>query len=155
MFDSQAIFHIGYVVKNMRRSVKTWEKNGANLIVPAAVDPIQNVECALFFWKDSAAIELVAPMKTGPNPVENRLSKGGGLDHICVFSDDLEADVEAAQLDGGMLVVPPCYGAVFDRNLAFIQTRLGLTVEYMTRKPVGKLPLDPLTAYFARLKQRA
>jgi methylmalonyl-CoA/ethylmalonyl-CoA epimerase len=135
---------IGYVVANMDRALKTWQDQGATLVVPPAVDPAQNVVCCLLVYGRAVPIELVAPLREGPNPIEARLRKGGGLDHICLFSDDLEKDLAGLRDSGGLVVVEPCYGAVFDRNLAFIATRIGLIVELMTRTAVGRLPNDPL-----------
>jgi methylmalonyl-CoA/ethylmalonyl-CoA epimerase len=146
-FDPTRIFHWGYVVPNMDRAMASWQKGGARVIVPPAIDPIQNVSCALLVYKGSAPIELVAPLPEGPNPVEGRLKKGGGLDHVCFFTDDLEADLETLRQEGGLTVVEPCYGAVFDRRLAFVVTRMGLTVELMTRKAVGRSATDPLADF--------
>lgn len=151
MVDPTRIFHWGYVVPNMGRAITAWQRQGAELLVPAAVDPIQNVTCAFLLYKNSVPIELVAPLPEGPNPVAGRLSKGGGLDHVCLFTADLAGDVAQLEDEGGMTVVQPCYGAVFDRELAFVATRAGLVVELMTRKTIGRLPHDPLESYLARL----
>ena len=147
-FDPNLLFHIGYVVPNMERALKIWEKQGAVLLVPPAVDPIQNVWCSLIVYRNSIPIELVAPRPDGPNPIETRLRKGGGLDHICLFSDDLAADIQDFSAAGGTVVVAPCYGAVFDRELAFLTTRSGLTIELMTRAGVGRQEVDPLASFF-------
>ena len=146
-FDPSRVFHWGYVVPNMERAVKTWVAQGAELVVPPAVDPIQNVSCCLLVFMNAVAIELVAPQPQGPNPVETRLKKGGGLDHVCLFTDDIASDLKTLEEQGGVVVVPPCYGAVFDRRLAFVTTRGGLVVELMTSKPEGKLAADPLAAF--------
>lgn len=146
-FDPRRVFHWGYVVPNMERALTSWQKAGAVVLVPPAIDPIQNVACALLVYKGAAPIELVSPLPEGPNPVEGRLKKGGGLDHVCLFAADLEADLEAMRQEGAITVVEPCYGAVFDRRLAFVVTRMGLTVELMTRSPVGRLPQDPLAEF--------
>ena len=118
MLDMASVFHIGYAVKNMKRSVKTWEKSGAELVVAPAIDPIQNVECCLFIWQGAAAIELVAPLSGVASPIDNRLSKGGGLDHICLFTDDMESDIAATLAEGSVLVVPSCYCLLYTSDAA-------------------------------------
>ncbi|QGJ78474.1 VOC family protein [Sinorhizobium meliloti] len=143
-FDPRKVFHYGFVVPNMDRALKTWTQQGATLVVPPAIDPAQNVSCALLIYLDSVPIELVAPLCDGPNPVASRLAKGGGLDHVCLFSDSLEDDVAKLEADGAMVVVAPCYGAVFKRRLAFVVTRAGLVVELMTRTTVEGAEGDPL-----------
>jgi catechol 2,3-dioxygenase-like lactoylglutathione lyase family enzyme len=147
--EPSRVFHWGYVVASMERALATWERMGAAILVPPAVDPIQNVTCALLLYRNAVPIELVAPLPEGPNPVANRLKKGGGLDHVCLFSDDLEADLDAMRCEGGAVVVEPAYAAVFDRRLAFVATRAGLTVELMTRAPVGRHAKDPLAGFLA------
>jgi methylmalonyl-CoA/ethylmalonyl-CoA epimerase len=149
-FDAHRVFHWGYVVPEMGKAISAWEKAGAALVVPPAADPIQNVACALLMWEKAVPIELVAPLSDGPTPLASRLKKGGGLDHVCLFADDVDAEVAALRVKGAMTVVEPCYGAVFDRRLAFLVTPMGLTVELMTRAPVGRLATDPLAAFLAR-----
>ncbi|KRA44981.1 hypothetical protein ASD80_06720 [Devosia sp. Root635] len=144
-FDPKRLFHIGYVVANMDRALKIWTAMGAELLVPPAPDPIQKVSCALLTLSGAVHIELIAPLEDD-SPVRTRLAKGGGLDHVCLFSDDLAADLSALEDRGGLIVVQPCYGAVFDRQLAFVMTRGGLVVELMSRPPVGRLQPDPLAA---------
>jgi methylmalonyl-CoA/ethylmalonyl-CoA epimerase len=141
------VCHWGYVVPNINRALKGWLAEGSTLVVPPAVDPIQNVSCCLVLFAGFLPIELVAPLPTGPNPVATKLSKGGGLDHVCVFTDNMDEDILRFQERGGNLVVNPCYGAVFDRQLAFIMTRAGLVVELMNRKAVGHLTTDPLGSF--------
>jgi methylmalonyl-CoA/ethylmalonyl-CoA epimerase len=147
---TDSIFHWGYVVRNMERAMKVWTAQGAKVIIEPALDPIQNVICSLLVYKDAIPIELVAPMPSGPNPIASRLTKGGGLDHVCLFSDSIERDVAEMEQQGELVVVPVCYGAVFDRQLAFVQTRTGLVVELMSRASVGKVPIDPLGEYLPR-----
>jgi methylmalonyl-CoA/ethylmalonyl-CoA epimerase len=142
-FDPTQLFHLGYVVPSMERAVAVWERMGATLVVAAAPDPIQRVTCALLSFQHAVLIELVSPL-SDDSPVRGRLAKGGGLDHICLFADDVPSDVLAAEARGAMVVVQPCYGAVFDRELAFVLTRGGLVVEFMSRGPVGKANRDPL-----------
>lgn len=145
------LFHIGYVVRDMTAALQKWQRMGAQILVPPAVDPIQNVVCSLLSYKSSSIpIELVSPADDGRNPLESRLAKGGGLDHLCFFSDDLDVDLSNAISEGGVIAVEACYGAVFDRNIAFVVTRAGLVVEFMTRQPVGRVATDPLSTWLTR-----
>jgi methylmalonyl-CoA/ethylmalonyl-CoA epimerase len=152
MFDfrPQDVFHYGYVVANMDRALRSWTAMGAAVVVPPAIDPIQNVSCCFLTYLDAVPIELIAPMPTGPNPIASRLSKGGGLDHVCLFVDDLEGRVQALVDEGATLVVPPCFGAVFNRRLAFLVTRAGLVVELMTRQVADRQQPDPLAEFIRR-----
>lgn len=146
-FDKAEIFHWGYVVPNMDRAIKYWGVTGARLIVPPALDPIQNVICALLTYKETATIELVAPNVTGPHPLGSRLAKGGGLDHVCFFCHNVAAAVEKLRDEGGVVAVERTYGAVFDRELAFVVNRAGLLIEVMSNKASERLPVDPLAEW--------
>jgi len=145
-FDAHRLCHIGYAVPRMDRALKTWMSLGAKLVIPPTLDPIQNVECCLLVYEGAVPVELVSPLPDGPNPLESRLAKGGGLDHVCIFADDVETEVERIRALGGFVVVKPCYGVVWDRTLAFVQTTAGLLVEVMSTSPVGRLANDPLAA---------
>ena len=102
MSDAE-VFHWGYVVPNMERAIKHWSASGALLIVPPALDPIQNVFCALLTYKGAVAIELVAPNPVGSHPLGSRLAKGGGLDHVCFFCDDVASAIKNLRDDGGVV----------------------------------------------------
>jgi methylmalonyl-CoA/ethylmalonyl-CoA epimerase len=143
------VFHWGYVVPNMDRALKTWARLGSKVIVPPTLDSIQRVYCALVLFESSVVIELVAPVDEN-SPVKRRLARGGGLDHVCLFADDLSAELALFSEKGGAIVVPPCYGEVFDRELAFVMTGMGLLVELMTRKAVGRIPTDPIGEFFVQ-----
>ena len=146
LWSPENLAHVGYVVPKMERALSQWERSGAKLIIPPELDPIQNVVCSLLLVAGSFPIELVAPMPEGPNPVANRLSKGGGIDHVCIYVDDIVESVETFKEAGGICVVDPVYGAVFDRLIAFVMTRPGLVIELMERRPEGRRPVDPLRA---------
>jgi methylmalonyl-CoA/ethylmalonyl-CoA epimerase len=142
--ETRDIAHIGYVAPQMERALATWQRAGAEIIVPPALDPIQNVMCALLVVAGIVPVELVAPMPSGPNPVATRLSKGGGIDHVCIYVDDVAAAFADQLAQKSMGVVEPHYGAVFDRDIAFVVTRGGLVLELMQRRAQGRLPADPL-----------
>ena len=145
-FDND-LCHVGFVAKSMSRSLKSWQASGGQVVIPPTHDPIQNVYCALVAWKSGFPVEIVSPVDPSiPSILKGRLSRGGGLDHLCFFSDDLEADIERHQSDGAVLNVAPVYGCVFDRKIAFLTHRTGLLVELMERKASGLLRDDPIEA---------
>ncbi len=140
----EKVFHWGYVVPNIDRAIKTWTRTGSTVIVSPEVDPIQRVSCALLLFESAILIELVAPISED-SPVKQRLARGGGLDHVCFFADDVAASLSNLNARGAVTVVSPCYGAVFDRELAFAMTRGGLLVELMSCKALGRQANDPLS----------
>ncbi|MEO1241802.1 MAG: VOC family protein [Pseudomonadota bacterium] len=139
--------HIGFVVRKIDKELTRWIRAGAVLLIEPEEDPIQKVYCALVGFPKSTPFELVAPAGDD-SPVETRLKKGGGLDHVCYFVDDIHKAVEEYVGRGGQVVVEPVYGVVFDRIIAFIQMRTGLTVELMQMTAEKRKDLDPLASYF-------
>ena len=147
-FFDHDLCHVGFVAKSMSRSLKSWQASGGQVVIPPTHDPKQNVYCALVAWKAGLPVEIISPGDTSiPSVLEGRLRRGGGLDHLCFFSDDMEADIERHQSDGAILNVAPVYGCVFDRKIAFLTHRTGLVVELMDRKASGLLSHDPLNGF--------
>ena len=96
-------------------------------------DPVQGVVVALLS-DGTVPVELVSPIDGDtPSPVEARLRRGGGLDHLCFYVDDvagaLEHEVEEA---ASMIVCEPVYAVAFERTIGFVQRKTGLVVEYMS-----------------------
>src|SRR5512140_7300 len=110
--------HLGYVVPDMQRAVKRFEAEGAVVVIPPTDDPIQRVSCCLLRCDGAVDIELVAPLVPGDSPVEARLKRGGGLDHVCYLVDDLEAAVAADVEAGSIVVCEPVPAVTFDRRIA-------------------------------------
>jgi len=127
--------HLGYVVADMDRALKRFAAEGAVVVIPPTPDPVQRVACCLLRTDGAVDIELVAPLTPGDSPVEARLKRGGGLDHICYFVDSLADELESETAAGAMVVCEPTYAVTFGRDIAFVQRRSGLVVELMTREP--------------------
>ena len=129
--------HLGYVVKNIERSLARFEKEGAVLTLAPTPDPIQRVSVALLTIDGAVDIELVAPLVSGDSPVESRLARGGGLDHVCYYVDDVEQALAEEKPRGSLVVCEPTFACAFNRTIAFVQRRGGLVVEFMSREEVA------------------
>ena len=125
--------HLGYVVPDMARALRRFEAEGAVVVIPPTDDPIQRVSCCLLRCDGAVDVELIAPLVPGDSPVEARLKRGGGLDHVCYLVDDLAAELASERAAGSLVVCEPTYAVTFDRQIAFVQRRSGLVVEFMTR----------------------
>ena len=68
----------------------------------------------------------------GGSPITARLQRGGGLDHLCFWVDDLDASLAREADRDAVLLVPPTYAVTFDSTVAFVQRRTGLVVELMS-----------------------
>jgi methylmalonyl-CoA/ethylmalonyl-CoA epimerase len=79
-------------------------------------------------------VELVAPLPDVESPIAARLARGGGLDHLCFWVEDLDASLAREMENDAMLLVAPSYAVTFDTTVAFVQRRGGLVVELMGAK---------------------
>ena len=70
----------------------------------------------------------------GGAPISGRLKRGGGLDHLCFWVDDLDASLAREVENDAILLVPPTRAVTFDSTVAFVQRRGGLVVELMGAK---------------------
>ncbi len=129
--------HIGYVVNNMDGALKRFVREGATIVMSSCHDPIQKVHVAVVELPGNVLIELVAPDDSGSSPVEARLGRGGGLDHLCYFTDDIEAAIKTETEQGAVVVCEPVFAVAFNATVAFVHRRTGLVVEYMTRPEVA------------------
>lgn len=135
--SDRPVAHLGFVVPDMAAAVDRWVEGGAEVVIPPTNDPIQGVVCCLLRDQGAVAIELVAPLETGSSPVESRLKRGGGLDHICYFVDSLEEALAEERSRGSLVVCDPVYAVTFNRDIAFVHRRTGLVVEFMTSHETG------------------
>ena len=130
--------HVGYVVADMESAVRRFEAEGSVVVIPPTDDPIQRVSCCLLRTNEAMDIELVSPLVRGESPVDARLKRGGGLDHVCFLVDDLDAELASEIESGALVVCEPTYAVTFDRVIAFVHRRSGLVVELMTKTPGRK-----------------
>lgn len=146
------LFHWGFSVPEMPNAIELWKSNGAEVIVPPGEAKGLNVICAVVQFR-GATIELVAPANdAGREQMKDSLSKGGGLDHVAYFTDNMAGDVKDLISTGGTLAIDDVYNSHFDRNLSFVAMPTGLVVELMDRRPIGKRSTDPLGTF---LQQQA
>ncbi|MFO1257739.1 MAG: VOC family protein [Gammaproteobacteria bacterium] len=125
------IGHLGYVVKNIEKSISQFENEGAKLILSPVEDRIQRVMVSLLETDANICIELVAPIKDCKSPVESRLKRGGGLDHICYIVDSMEEAMNKEIRQRAHLLHAPSYAKAFNANVAFFFRSSGLLVELM------------------------
>lgn len=130
--SDRLVSHVGFVVADMASAVERWVEGGAEVVIPPTRDPIQGVLCCLIRDAGAVDIELVAPLEAGSSPIESRLKRGGGLDHICYLVESLEESLAEERSRGSLVVCEPVYAVTFQRDIAFVHRRTGLVVEYMT-----------------------
>lgn len=136
--EGPRLHHVGYVVRAMAGAVRRFEEAGGELVVGPTDDPVLGVTCALVRLPEGVDVELVVPLAGAESPITARLARGGGLDHLCFWVEDLDASLARELENGAVLLVPPTYAITFDSTVAFVHRRGGLVVELMGEKrPTG------------------
>lgn len=126
------LHHIGYVVRSMKSALSRFTDEGAVVVVEPIQDPIQRVEVALLRTDGDVPIELVAPIAGVEGPIESRLKRGGGFDHLCYSVRDVAASIAEEEERGSLVVCEPVFAVAFTRTVGFVQRRTGMVVEYIS-----------------------
>jgi methylmalonyl-CoA/ethylmalonyl-CoA epimerase len=132
-----ALHHIGYVVARMGPALSRFVDEGATVLVEPIDDPIQRVNVALLSVDAGVPVELVAPIPGVDGPINARLQRGGGFDHLCFVVDDVAVALAEEEERGGLIVCEPVFAVAFTRTIGFVQRRSGMVVEYISAKEVA------------------
>lgn len=114
--------HVGVVVKDLVEQGEAYRSMlGMEPDSEVILDPLQNVR--VWFWRDShggTLVELIEP--TGPeSPVWRDAQKGGGLNHLCYETPDLDKSIQDAIERGAKIVRPPAPAIAFGgRRIVFL-----------------------------------
>ncbi|MCU1248553.1 MAG: hypothetical protein JWQ49_1582 [Edaphobacter sp.] len=119
--------HVGVAVPSLGPATETLSALfGYRVVSGPFNDPIQKVSVNFLTTsdKDSAEIELIAPLSED-SPITSMLAKsGGGAYHLCFETSDLEQALAHAKNNGCMIVSPPMPAVAFGgRRIAWIYTR--------------------------------
>jgi methylmalonyl-CoA/ethylmalonyl-CoA epimerase len=133
MIDSR-LHHVGYVTASIAASVDEYTR-ASGLVWDGRIihDPLQMVSVAFLGSDDgsSALVELVEPAGRR-SPVNQFLTAGGGLHHICLEVSDLRAHIQVSQAAGCTLVRVPLPAVAFGgRKIAWITTSAGQLIELL------------------------
>lgn len=126
------LHHVGFVVPVMKGAIRRFTEAGGELVVGPTDDHGLGVTCALISMPEGLDLELVAPLEGAESPLTARLRRGGGLDHVCFWVEDLDAALAREEELDSMLLVEPSPAVTFGTTVAFVQRRGGLVVEFMS-----------------------
>jgi len=137
------LHHLGWVGQDLARMRAAFERDGAELASPPIDDPIQRVTVQFLREPTGELWELVAPLGGAEDsPLTSRLSRGGGLDHVCYELEDgdgtLDDRVTAEVSRGGHVVCAPVMAVAFGRRIAFVFRRSGRLVEFVEPRQPGQ-----------------
>lgn len=116
------LHHTGIVVPDIKAYGEIYAATlGLSATTEIFHDPIQKVRVQ--FWgggESESWIELIEPAGED-SPVWRACKKGGGLDHLCYETTDIEKTLEESLAKGGAIVRPLASAVAFGgRRIAFL-----------------------------------
>jgi methylmalonyl-CoA/ethylmalonyl-CoA epimerase len=94
----------------------------------------QQVNVIFIEKKGSIDIKLIEPSNVD-SPLWAFIKKGGGLHHICFFTEDVSKTTESMKEKGAIVVAEPEPGEAFDDELiSFLYLGAGLNIELIDTK---------------------
>ena len=133
------LHHVGIVVEDIATaSVDYARRLGYELKSGIIHDPVQTAYVQfLHLPGDNALLELVAP--DGPSSkLSNALTKGGGLNHLCYETTDIERSCADLRESGFAIIQPPLPAIAFQgRRIAWLMNRDRVLTELVERPRNG------------------
>ena len=119
-------------MNDMQGAILKWQLAGYFVEIEPVCDTSMGVFCCTLVKQGELRVELVAPIEDHiKTPLESRLRRGGGLDHICYLVSDLNSALDQEILLGGILILEPIRAKTFDRYVSFVLRPSGILIELM------------------------
>ncbi len=133
--------HVGVLVENIERSAKAYiGRFGYQARSGVIHDPMQTAYVQfLSFPGENVFLEFVSP--DGPESALGlALKKGGGLNHICYSTSEIERTCLQLRSSGLFLIRPPTPAVAFNgRQIAWLMDKSGALFELVERGPENEL----------------
>jgi methylmalonyl-CoA/ethylmalonyl-CoA epimerase len=138
-----ALHHVGYAVAHLEPATKQYaERFGYEVMSPVIHDPHQTALVQfLRLAGDSTYLEFVSP--DGPqSKLMRAVQKGGGLNHLCYSTADLEASLAELHASGMLIIGEPAPAVAFGgRRIAWLIGEDRLPIELV--EAIGDEPFGP------------
>jgi methylmalonyl-CoA/ethylmalonyl-CoA epimerase len=128
------LHHVGVVVKDLDTVGAAYARS-LGMIADSGIvtDPIQKVRAQFWRSEQGSLVELIEPM--GPDsPAWRDSQKGGGLNHLCFETDDIDRTIQESTQQGAMIAREIAPAVAFGgRRIVFLYfLELGL-VEFVEK----------------------
>lgn len=132
--------HVGVLVKDIAEASQNYARLGYRRETGIVHDPVQTAHVQFFKLPGEAAyLELVAPDQAD-SKLSNALRKGGGLNHICYSTADIEESCKELSAAGWHLIAEPEAGVAFGgRRIAWLRGPDRMLVELVEAGAAGEL----------------
>ena len=128
------VHHIGYLVKDIHKSIPSFEELGYSIVKKTVYDKARDVNIC-FMQQDGYCIELVEPCSEKSVVYDQLKRQGNTPYHICYEVDDLESTIEEYRSQKYVLMQPPAVAPAID----------GRRVAFMFHRTVGMIELVEMT----------
>uniref|UniRef100_Q01TN9 Methylmalonyl-CoA epimerase n=1 Tax=Solibacter usitatus (strain Ellin6076) TaxID=234267 RepID=Q01TN9_SOLUE len=134
------LHHIGVLVKSIPESAAFYLQMGYELRSQIIHDPTQTAYVQfLKLPTDRSYLELISPDRPDGR-LNNALQKGGGLNHVCYSTNDIDGCSAWLRDTGFFLIAEPVAAVAFDgRRVAWFRGRDRLLVELVEAGSEGAL----------------
>jgi len=135
------LHHIGIAVEDIARATASYVRTLGCVVWSDIVhDPVQTAYVQfLKLPGDAVYLEFVSP-DGARSKLRNALRKGGGLNHLCYATGDIEAACEALRRRGLFLLQPPVPAVVFKgRRIAWLMGGDRVPLELVETGPPEEL----------------
>ena len=129
------IDHVGVVVRNIEEALYAFSGILGFAATESIEDPKREFR-SVAIAGDGVSIELLEPLNPGGAMAKFLEQRGGGLHHLAIEVDDIDAAMETCGKNGASLLSPEAV-VVGNRRTAFIHPRsaAGVLIELVERKP--------------------
>jgi methylmalonyl-CoA/ethylmalonyl-CoA epimerase len=134
------VHHFGIVVANIEAATAHYVRlYGYEAKSGIIHDPVQTAYVQfLKLPSDSVYLEFISPDRPDSR-LSNALKKGGGLNHICYSTTDIEAEVQELRKSGLFLLQAPVAAAAFPgRRIAWLIGTDRIPIELVEKAPPGE-----------------
>jgi methylmalonyl-CoA/ethylmalonyl-CoA epimerase len=135
------LHHVGVLVKSIPDAVPTYQRRYGYAVKSELIyDPVQTAYVQfLQLPGDSSYLELVSP--DGPaSKLANALKKGGGLNHVCYATQDIDRACLELRAQNMFVIQAPVPAVAFGgRRIAWLMGRDGTLTELVEKGTEGQL----------------
>jgi methylmalonyl-CoA/ethylmalonyl-CoA epimerase len=133
-----SLHHVGVLVTDIKEAVLHYLRLGYEAKSEIVHDPTQTVYAQfLRLPGDDVYLELISPDRPD-SKVGSALKKGGGLNHICYSTGNIDEECQRLCSAGLFLVSPPVPAIAFPgRRIAWLRGADRVLVELLERSPEG------------------
>jgi methylmalonyl-CoA/ethylmalonyl-CoA epimerase len=136
-----SLHHVGVAVNDISQAADSFIARFGYKVKSAVIhDPAQTAHVQfLQLPGDSVYLELVSPDRSD-SKLTNALNKGGGLNHICYSTSDIDACCRQLRALGLFLLQAPVPAAAFPgRRIAWFMGQDRVPIELVEKGPPGEL----------------